>query len=403
MTQELKRWAFLALIGSFVAASFSNSFFEIFTGAFLCLSLLALVLEKRFDVFKSLFGLVVCIYFLVAVLSLTQSSYWATSLKGVFRVLRCALMSFFVIYLVEDERRFKKIFYVFAVSAFLIGLDALLQGVSGIEFLRGRPMTPFSAEVGRVTGPFQHANDFSAYLSLVIFIFLGMIYFLKKNGLWKGLFFDAFGGFTLVICLLWTYSRGAWLAVLLGCIVMAFLKRSRMTVISLIVFCLLIYFLSPVLLKSRMASLWNPKDGTMTERRLLWNEAIQMNSERPWLGYGINTYAKIEPQFKSKQIHTDNQYAHNGYLQIAAETGWVGLGSFLAVIIFFFARAFKKESTPQNEFLSAAAFSLTLGILSFLIHSATDTDLQSLRLVSLLWLSMGLVLAAKKISGNVAG
>ncbi len=396
--KQAKSLALWPLLGAFVASSFSNSFFEIFSGVFLVFSLLLVVLEKRYDIFKNIFAVAVGLYLLTVILSLTRSEYAAASLRGVFRVLRCVLMSFFVVYVVDDEGKFKKVFYVFAAGALLIGLDALVQGFFNVEFLRNRSMTHYTEEIMRVTGPFRHANDFSAYLSLVIFIFLGMMSYAVGNKSWKqrGLYFG--GALVLGTCLLWTFSRGAWLAVAFACILMAILKRSRLVILALFVALALIFFLSPAPLEGRITSLWNIKDGTITERRQLWGEALRMVGERPWLGYGVNTYAKVEPRFKSKDFYTDNQYAHNGYLQIAAETGWLGLIAFLGVLVCFFSQAFKAPPKYQDEFLSAAAFSLTLGILSFLIHSATDTDLQSLRLVSLLWLTMGLVLAAKKIS-----
>lgn len=397
ITKNLKSFAFWALAGALVAASFSNSLFEIFSGFFMILSLFLIVVEKKGFVFKSLFGLAVGIYLLIVFLSLTQSNYPSESLRGVFRVLRCAWMCFSVIYLVNDEKKFERLFYLLVATAIVIGVDALVQGVFGIEFLRGRQMTPFTEQAGRVTGPFGHANDFSAYLSFSIFLFIGLLGQTLHKRSWKKLGLCLGGAALLGTCLLWTYARGAWLAVAVSCGAMLIFQRSRVLLATILMVAALIFFLAPPSLKARAASLWNPLDGTVTERRALWTEALQMTAQKPWLGYGINTYSKIEPQFKSKLVYTDKQYAHNGYLQIAAETGWVGLTSFFAVLISFLLAAFKKQDAGKERFLSAAAAALTFGIISLLIHSAMDTDLQSLRLVSFLWLSMGLVLAAKNI------
>ena len=398
--RRAKDLAFWSLAGAVVAASFSNSLFEIFSGVFLGLSLLLVLLEKRTCIFKSFFGAAVAVYLGVVLITAVRSGYPAESWRGVFRVLRCALMSFFTVYLVDDENKFKKIFYIFAVSALFIALDALAQGVFAVEFLRQRPMTPYSGQSGRVTGPFGHANDFAAYLSLTIFLFLGMAGRAFRGREWKERLLFFTGTLALGGCLLWTYSRGAWVGVAFACILAALLKRDRAALAVLGAVLLSVFLLSPAPLKGRIASFWDVRDATMKERRLLWTEALEMTQERPWLGYGINTYSKIEPSFKSKAVYTDNQYAHNGYLQIAAETGWLGLGAFLAVLFSFFAAAFPVHLKYRKEFVSAAALSLTLGVFSFLVHSATDTNLQSLRLVSLLWLSMGLVLAAKQIKGS---
>ena len=391
-----KSLAFWALGAAFVCASFSNSLFEIFSSAFLILSLALIAKEKRLDVFKSAFGVAAGLYFLAVLMTLTQSAYPAESLRGIFRVLRCVLMSFSAIYLVDNEEKFKKIFYIFALSALLIAADALVQGIFGIEFLRSRSMTPYLGQHERVTGPFSHANDLAAYLSMVIFLFLGMIFREWRSRTWKESVFFLSGLTALGICFLWTYSRGAWVAAGIACVLLAVLQRSRVMIFAILVTAVGLFFLSPAPLRTRIASFGDISDGTMKERRFLWTEALEMTAERPWLGYGINTYSKVEPHFKSKEHYTNNQYAHNGYLQIAAETGWVGLVAFLAVMAAFFMAVFKAP-WRHSDFLSAATLSLALGILSFLLHSATDTNLHSMRLVSLLWLAMGLAMAAKRL------
>ena len=396
--KNAKKLALIALAASLVAASFSNSFFEIFCGLFLGLSLVCVLAEKKTEILQGPFALAAGIYLLVVALTVLGSGYPAESLRGVFRVLRCVLMSLFTVYLVDEEKKFTKLFTVFAASAGLIAVDALVQGFSGREFLLHRGMTPYTEEVMRVTGPFRHANDFAAYLSMTVFLFLGMLPHALRKGQKRERAWCFVGSLFLVSCLLWTYSRGAWLAVAVVYALMAVLKQSRALLLTLLVAIVLISALSPESLKGRVRSLRDSRNGTMVERRILWEEALRMTRERPWLGHGINTYTKIEPLFKSKSVYTDNQYAHNGYLQIAAETGWLGLGAFLAVILAFFAETLKVHLRRQNEFLSAAALSILFGVLSFLIHSATDTNLQSLRLVSLLWLAMGLVLAAKNIA-----
>ena len=398
--KDIKSLAFIALCVALAAASFSNSFFEIFSGAFLALALFCVILEKRSSVFRGPFAAAAGIYLLIVALTVVKSDYPAESLRGVFRVLRCTLMSLLAVYLVDDEKKFKKIFYVFAGSACVIAIDALVQGFSGKEFLLHRKMTPYTEEIMRITGPFHHANDFAAYLSMTVFLFIGMVPYALWSGQKKpvGWFFT--GAFLLVSCLLWTYSRGAWVAVAAVYALMAVLKRSRVLLLTLLVAAVLIFVFSSDSLKGRALSLGDSRNGTVIERHILWDEALRMMHERPWLGYGINTYAKVVPHFKSKDVYTDNQYAHNGYLQIAAETGWLGLGAFLSMIAAFFFEAFRTHLKREEAFLSSAALSISFGILSFLIHSATDTNLQSLRLVSLFWLAMGMVMAASKIAHN---
>ena len=395
-----KALAYWAFVGAVVAASFSNSFFEIFSIGYLLVASALLIFEKRWEFLKNGLAVLAGLYFLAAILSLTQTQYWDNSLKGIFRILRCVLMCFLTPYAVDTRQKFKTAFYVIAVGVMVIGLDAILQAVTGFDLIRGRMMTTYTHDAGRVTGPFRHANDFSAYLSLMSFLFFGMIphAFLQKD-LKKRIFFMA-GSVVAALCLLWTYARGAWLAVGISFVAMAIFKRNRTLILGMVLFGVTAFLFSSPSLQFRIRTLGDVQSGTFTERRFLWGESLRMIGQKPWLGYGVNTYSKMEPYFKSKEIHTDYQYAHNGYLQMAAEMGLVGLGSFLLFLVSFFISMARSLIPHDAEFTRAAAASIVFGVLAFLLHSATDTDLQSLRLVSVLWLSMGLALAAKKTLGS---
>ena len=125
-----------------------------------------------------------------------------------------------------------------------------------------------------------------------------------------------------------------------------------------------------------------------------------MIEKSPWLGMGLNTFSDNAPFYKSELIRTDVQYAHNGYIQMTVETGIVGLISFLLVLIYFFSSTLPILSKQPAGFLEAGGLAVVFGVLAFLIHSAADTNLHSVLLVSNLWLSMGLAWAAVTILKN---
>ncbi|MCK5082818.1 MAG: hypothetical protein KAR31_07910, partial [Candidatus Omnitrophica bacterium] len=90
-------------------------------------------------------------------------------------------------------------------------------------------------------------------------------------------------------------------------------------------------------------------------------------------------------------------YPHNSYLQLISETGLVGIFVFLWMLITLFRcsfRAMKKIAVQSQRILLMG--SLT-GLLGFLIHSFFDTSFYSVQLGSLLWVTIGLVVAIQKI------
>ncbi|MCR4337075.1 MAG: O-antigen ligase family protein, partial [Candidatus Omnitrophica bacterium] len=92
-------------------------------------------------------------------------------------------------------------------------------------------------------------------------------------------------------------------------------------------------------------------------------------------------------------------YAHNGYLQIAAETGIIGLLAFLSILLMFFWTVFKNFTLKENSFVFFVIFGGSAGLLAFWFHSLVDTTFFSVQLGVLMWMMMGLVMTACRLNG----
>jgi O-antigen ligase len=60
-------------------------------------------------------------------------------------------------------------------------------------------------------------------------------------------------------------------------------------------------------------------------RRGLWHAGCQLAREFPIFGAGVGSFRDAYPLFHSEQSHVDYSYAESGFLQIAAETGGMGV------------------------------------------------------------------------------
>lgn len=395
LIENLKRIAFYSLGGVLLSLSFSISLYEIFSVIFVLSAVSAMVLSRDTRILRSRWMIFLLIYLAANLLSLTQSHHPFDSFKGIVRVFRLALLSLGVIYIIDSEEKFVKIFKWSLLVALLIGLDGLLQGFTGFELIRQRAMTAYTSNVGRVTSAFTHANDFSAYLALMIFFFVGIAVDAKNIKLsLRQLIFVLAGSVVLLGCLLWTYCRGAWLAVATAFFLFSIFKRKKALLAILAVVLLWGAFFSPPILRDRLRSLWDPKNGTIIERKVLTGESLSMLQTSPLLGMGLNTFSSNASFYKSKTIRTDVQYTHNGFLQMTVETGIVGLAAFLSLLLYFFLTTLPVFFKKNAGLLEIGGAAIVFGVLAFLIHSLTDTNLHSLLLVSNLWLCMGLALSA---------
>src|SRR5262245_46418902 len=79
--------------------------------------------------------------------------------------------------------------------------------------------------------------------------------------------------------------------------------------------------------------------GASTWRSQIWEDSLEMIARRPFFGHGPNTYMPVFQEFRRKydgNFYYGPTYAHNCYVQIAAEIGLAGLAAFLWIIIVFF-------------------------------------------------------------------
>ncbi len=388
-----KETAYYFLFPSILAVAVSISLFAAVSSVFMALVLYSMIRSKQTSLLKDLFFKLLFLYFFMNLLSLTQTHYWAESLRGLFKVFRHIFLCVGVAYTLDTPKKIRKLYPYFFVAAATTALDGFYQGITGRDFFNARKMTAYFEQNGRLTGPFKHANDFSAYLSFVGILYLGIAldgwhFFIKKK------YFIYMAGFALVLtALLGTYSRTGWFAFLIAAVGMAAARKSKIILAAVLGLVVWGIFFSPPLVQLRLSSIWDPHGGTVSERKLLWEEAVGMIKHSPILGLGLNTYSRNERFYKSKDSKADNQYAHNGYLQMAAEIGVLGVLSFLGALFYFLGHSFWIFSKARDLYFKSAGIALVFATGTFLMHSAFDTGLQSLLLVNLMWLSLGVAWA----------
>jgi O-antigen ligase len=129
---------------------------------------------------------------------------------------------------------------------------------------------------------------------------------------------------------------------------------------------------------------------------LTW-EALLITNRYPIFGCGLNTYSVVARACPGVVIGT---YPHNSYLQMAAETGLVGLASFMLFVSAFFVYSIKRVRSVSDVFVKNLSLGLLSGLAGFLVHSFFDVHLYSLQLSILMWYIMGLVMAVQNTALN---
>lgn len=339
------------------------------------------------------------LFLVVSVISFRNSVSLEVSFRGITKLLKYILIFLACSEEIRDKQHVSRIIISICCGVCLAAIDALWQMAFGYDFIHH---IAIQAAIGlpRPTAGFPNPNVFGIYMtSLTPLVFgLALLYFKGKKRLF--MFFPAILGATGIYL---TLSRGAGLAIYSALLFLCLAGKKKLFAAGLIAILLIYPFVMPKNIKQWAKEVnYNPMVLLCSEERIsIQNNTINMIKHHPFIGVGVNTFSRNYGKYKTaeaeKYAHTpDTIYAHNIYLQMAGETGLLGLGAFLLFLFQVFRRAFKTLPRLNDNYLRTIALSLIACMIAFLINGLTETSLYYSRVAMIFWYLIGLSLALGK-------
>lgn len=353
----------------------------------------------------------------VAVLSALGASDLLVSLKEVVRW--AEVLGILVVTASLCARWEERRLVLFGMLAGAIG-EALI-GWSQFFLRRGPP----SFRIGpflRAYGTFGQPNPFGGYFALTLPIVVALACWLwlrRRKAVGSAPWSTGDRWFAAVIlgagavggaALLMSLSRGALMGLIGGGLVLVALlsRRGGVLVVAVIGLAAAIFGLEslqllPPAVSARLAQIveyggWfdttniapTPQNWAIVERMAHWQAAWNMYVANPILGVGPGHYALAYPQYRVNDFWLDPLgHAHNIYLNVMAEMGFLGIVTYLAQLIAWgmvcFA-AFRRAKTPRDRFLACGVLA---SLLAVGIHNVFD-NLSVHGLATLLGMMVGL-------------
>jgi putative inorganic carbon (hco3(-)) transporter len=218
---------------------------------------------------------------------------------------------------IEDRKSIKMIIILTAITLLIIDRSCILESVN-------RSWASFD-ETKRDRGPLVWgANLSAAYLVQFAMFVWGVSHFVKR----KTYKIIALGAIAAsFFALLYTFSRGGYLAALVGIFILGVLK-DRKLLIFLGILLLTWQMLVPTAVRERIEMTKNSTgelDASAQQRVELWKESWQSIKESPFIGKGYATF--------QYGLHAANlKDSHNLYVKVWVETGIVGLAMVLILL-----------------------------------------------------------------------
>ena len=140
-----------------------------------------------------------------------------------------------------------------------------------------------------------------------------------------------------VLSIIFSGTRGIWIAFPIVILILILLTKKEFMVyfmIFVILVSLFFYFFLPDYYTKRVISIFDLTNNRSNATRiLLWKGALLIFRDNPINGVGLNNFnqaIKKDEYYNESMVST--AHAHNNFLQLSAETGFIGLLSFLYLL-----------------------------------------------------------------------
>lgn len=115
---------------------------------------------------------------------------------------------------------------------------------------------------------------------------------------------------------------------------------------------------------------------SLEERQVASTLGLQALRAYPWLGAGARSFEAVFPQYREAGIQGRYQHAHNDYLEIASDTGLIGLALLAGVVLTSAARALRVLRAHPSRLARGLAFASLMSIVAMAVHSSVEFNLQ---------------------------
>lgn len=274
-----------------------------------------------------------------------------------------------------------------------------------IEYFSGSGLYTNPGFENRIAATFGHPNVL-AYYSVIILALIWTYLESKKNNIieMEKIIFRLIGIFYIIVLVI-TFTRGAWLGLILFVILISLaqypirtLKTSSIIIISAIIIVFSYNFLaSPDILDlpslnkipiiNRVTGLFNsdPSDSVIW-RLNMWNDAYNKALESPIIGFGTGSSETIIEQ--TRGTFRGSLEVHNDYIKIFLEQGVIGLIIYIVLILNILFNLYYRYLRDKDVYILTIAALMTI----IYIVSIWDNLLRGTVLMWILFLLLGGVL-----------
>ncbi len=257
----------------------------------------------------------------------------------------------------------------------------------------------------RVEGTMSVYMTFAGLLMIVGMTALGRLVFRQPKEKWLW-----FAVTIIVVCLLFTLTRQAWFGFVAGACFLLYIWRKKYLLIG---FALILGFVvlatGPMKqqiqgmfahqsntfigqMKFRVYGIIYGEDSTYNMRLALWRVGWEITKDHPLTGCGYHCVDLINAQYPDPTGIVERlRGMHNNFVQLAVDTGLLGLSSWVGVWICFFVLLYRRSKVEDEEPSSKwIIYGSAAAGLAFLAGGCFESNLYDSEVMMVLYFVMAL-------------
>ncbi|ENK1243083.1 O-antigen ligase family protein [Clostridium sporogenes] len=342
------------------------------------------VYEIKRDFFINYNSLFMFLWIAMMFISISYAVDKNLALKESIRISTYLFLFFMIKYYIIDKKMINRIMYSSIASAMVISIIGIAQYClgKGIKYYGG------GEAVSRIVSTLENSNNLGAFFILFIFPFI--ILFIKEKQINKKIIF----GFTTLIFLLniiLSFSRNAWLALIIGYIALIFIYNFRL--IYGVIIAIPIGLMIPQI-SNRIRDIGNLSQNL--SRLSLWEIALKMIKDNKILGVGNGNYRTLYEEYYKKvkkigyyKAH-ENFHPHNAYLKAQCELGIVGSISLIGFLISSLIKNNRFSNNVDNNFYKHFYKGFTASIVAFMFMNFIDNFFSAPKVIAFFFIFLAI-------------
>jgi O-antigen ligase len=236
------------------------------------------------------------------------------------------------------------------LSLWVVLASAVFSALAGIFTVWRKGLVHGIVLSDRLKGFTSHWMTYAGLLMLP-FIFFSVRLLLRRQSK-KQAAIIATGLLVMLTAIAFSLTRNVWLGIAAAlAIFLVFFKPKYF--LALVPLFLILAFLAPAAVKSRVLSIVDLEDESNRDRIYMAYSGVRIFQDHPWTGVGSNNIQKViagnEARYRHPQEKKINPHLHNNFLQIMAERGIFALVSFILACVFIILPLLKLLKARSGE------------------------------------------------------